>query len=283
MTGIYIDDTGTPGMKSKSKYDATDKKTWIALILTPEQRKEAYTQMADCIDEIKSLFNATEFHFTDIYSGKREFENVELSSRLGIFQAFAEIFRQMQYPMLIQTFTSDDMLRSRIVVSDKKLKADNFKLSDPSDFALFFLLFRIKKYLQENKQIPLPVEIIIDEGRQKKNTTQKCELLKGYLHNDTLVYKSSSEDYLLQLIDFVAFSINKVRWIMTNDRKSEIDYHLMKIFERADFNILNIKKQLINFNEHTVEDYDKVLREVYDKNNNLSEVELEDLKKKLYE
>jgi hypothetical protein len=67
MTGIYIDDTGTSGMKSKSNYDAIHKKTWIALILTPEQRQEAYIQMNGCVEEIKTRFNAKEFHFIDIY------------------------------------------------------------------------------------------------------------------------------------------------------------------------------------------------------------------------
>ncbi len=283
MTGIYIDDTGTPGIKSKSIYDTTDRKTWVALILSKEQRKEAYSQMEGCIKEIKIMFGASEFHFTDIYSGTKEFASVDLRVRIEIFRGFAEIFKQMKYPMLIQTFTSDDILRNKIVISDKKIKADNFNLSNTSDLALFFLLFRIKNYLKENINIPLPIEIIIDEGRQKKNTIQKCELLKGYLNNENLMYRSSADDHLLQLIDFVAFSINKVRWILTNDKKTDIDYEMLKICETANFNILNIKKQKVNFKEHSFQDYDKVLRGVYDRNNNLSDLELEELKKNLFD
>ena len=278
MTGIYIDDSGTPGIKSKSKYDTTDRKTWIALILKPEQRKEASLQIQGCIDEIKEIFNASEFHFTDIYSGKKEFKSIDLSVRLNIFRAFAEIFRLTEYPLIIQTFTSDDILRNGIIVKDKKIKVDNFNLSDTSDFALLFLLFRIKSYLQENKQIPLPVEIIIDEGRQKKNTTQKIELLEGYIYNQEISYKSSAEEPILQLIDFVAFSTNKMRWILTNDKKTDLDFELLKIFERANFNILNIQKKSINFKDHSVEDYDNALRTTYDKNNNLTDIELAKLK-----
>lgn len=147
--GIYIDDTGTPGTISKSKYDSTDRKSWLALILTASQRKTAYEQMRGCLLELNSICNASEFHFTDIYNGKGEFKSVTLSVRLGIFRTFAEIFRLMKYPMLIQTFTSDDLLRNKIVVANGKVKLDGFTLKDPGEFALFFLLFRIKKYLLE--------------------------------------------------------------------------------------------------------------------------------------
>lgn len=280
MTSIYIDDTGTPGIKSKSVYDTVDKKTWMALILNSEQKSEAEIQMKGCIQLLKEEFNASEFHFTDIYSGKNEFKNITLEKRMGIFKAFAEIFRQMKYPMLIQTFTSDDILRNRFLIEGKNIKIDNFRLSDTGDFALFFLLFRIKKYLVETK-VSLPVEIIIDEGRQKKNTTQKCDLLKGYLYNDVLSYRSSSSDHLLQLIDYAAFFMNKVRWIQTNDKKTDLDYELLRIAERADFNILNVVKQKIHFDDNLVAAYDNILRGVYEENNALSGIEFEELKKKL--
>lgn len=279
-TAIYIDDTGTPGYISKSKYDTDERKTWVALILNPKERKEAAFQMLGCLEELKETLNANEFHFTDIYSGSKEFKGVDLKIRLNIFRAFAEIHRETQYPMIMQTFTSDDILRNRIIV-DGKVKADNFDLSKTSDFALFFLLFRIKKYFKENRQISLPFDIYIDEGRQKKNTTQKCELLDGMLYKNEINYKSSKEEPLLQLIDFVAFTINKVRWILTNDKKNDLDYEFLKIAERANFNIINIVKQEIKFQKHTVADYDNLLREHYNKNNNLPDIALEKLKDQL--
>jgi hypothetical protein len=280
-TAIYIDDSGTPGMKSKSKYDATDRKTWVALILKPNERAEAEFQMQGCLKELSNTLKASEFHFTDIYSGEKEFSGIELRTRLNIFRTFAEIHRATQFPMLIQTFTSDDIMRNRIVIKGNPSKIDNFDLKKTSDFALFFLLFRIKQHLKENNHIPLPIDIIIDEGRQKKNTFQKCELLKDFLFDQKLTYKSSKDEPLLQLIDFVAFSINKVRWILTNELKKDIDIEFLKICDRANFNILNIQRQEINLASYTVADYDRILQKVYDKNKNLSDVELEQLKDRL--
>ena len=138
-TAIYIDDSGTPGIKSKSRYDTTDRKTWVALILRPYEMAEAEFQMRGCLKELNEKLKASEFHFTDIYSGAKEFSGIDLSTRLNIFRAFAEINRATQFPMLIQTFTSDDILRNRIVVNDSPSKIDNFDLKKTSGFALFFL------------------------------------------------------------------------------------------------------------------------------------------------
>lgn len=125
------------------------------------------------------------------------------------------------------------------------------------------------------------MEITIDEGRQKKNTTQQSKLLQGFAFNDSLTYKSSGEDAILQLVDFVAFSMNRVRWILTNDKKSELDLTFLKICDRANFNILNIERRPIQFASHSVEDYDRILRETYDRNGNLSDVALEEFVKTL--
>lgn len=280
-TYIYIDDSGTPGYISKSKYDTVDRKTWVCLILKPEEQIEAQSQMLSCIDELKSTFGINEFHFTDIYSGTKKFKGIDLQIRLNIFRAFAEIHRITQYPMLIQTFTSDDILRNRIIVDGKKVKADNFNLKDTSDFALFFLLVRIKQLFSKNPDYSKPVEIIIDEGRQKKDTAQSCSLLDGILFNDKLYYRSSSDEPLLQLVDFVAFTMNKVRWILTNNKKGALDIEFLKIAERANFNILNIIKSPVKINSDFVEEYDSLLKKTYHKNDNLSDIELEELKNEL--
>ena len=85
-TSVYIDDSGTPGNISKSQYDSKDRKTWVGLILNSEERIEANSQMLGCIDELKSMYNTNEFHFTDIYSGTKAFKGIDLEIRLGIFR-----------------------------------------------------------------------------------------------------------------------------------------------------------------------------------------------------
>lgn len=276
-TTVYIDDSGTPGYVSNSKYDTVDRKTWVGLILNPDERIEANLQMKEHIDKLKLRFNANEFHFTDIYSGRKGFEGVDLKVRLDIFRIFAEIHKQAQYPMFIQTFTSDDILRNKIVLAGQEVKMDNFDLKNVSDLTLYFLLLRIKEFFEKNTQYSRPIEIIIDEGRQKKDTSQDCVLLEDMLLDNKIYYKSSTDEPLLQLIDFVAFTMNRVRWIMTNDKKGKVDIEFLRIAENANFNILNIKRGLVKVDENFVERYDEELRKVYSKNETLAYIELHQL------
>lgn len=40
-TGIFIDDTGNPGIISKSKYDSKKRKMWLAVIINSNKRNYA--------------------------------------------------------------------------------------------------------------------------------------------------------------------------------------------------------------------------------------------------
>ena len=180
-TYIYIDDTGTPGIRSMSKYSDTDRKTWVALILNQEQNSDIKRQMLECISELKKVSKADEFHFTDIYSGSGKFKDVSPDTRFALFQFVAEIYRLTNFPLLIQTFTKDDLLRNRIIVPKQPVKADGFDLSKTSDMALLFLLVRIKILFKEKNKYRLPASIIIDEGRQKPNTIQKNNTFKEHI------------------------------------------------------------------------------------------------------
>ncbi|WEK21328.1 MAG: DUF3800 domain-containing protein [Candidatus Pedobacter colombiensis] len=281
-TGIFIDDTGNAGNETESIYDGTDRKSWLALILTPEQRIEAADQMGYLLNELKTNLGADEFHFKDIYNGQGQFKGVDIELRKQIFRSFANIFYDMNYPMLIQTMTAADMARNKLISNNPKIKADNFKLTDTSDFALFILFFRIKHFLTSKNRIPSPVDIIIDEGRQKPNTTQRVELLGGLLHNSEAHYKSSHQEPLIQLVDYAAFCLNRGRWILTHAVKKPLDREMLEIFSSANFNVLNMKKQLVKVDGDTTAMYDKILADTYAQHSHLGELDLEDMIRHFY-
>lgn len=281
-TGIFIDDTGNAGSLTESRYDTTDRKSWLALILTPENRKHANSQMVYLVDKLKREFGANEFHFKDIYNGKGQFEGIDFGIRKMIFQTFANIFAVTKYPMLIQTMTNEEWSRNKLITSNPKIKADNFKLKDTSDFALYILLFRIKVFLKSVPRVPVPIDIIIDEGRQKPNTVQKVEIFGNLLYNKEIHYRSSQEELLLQLVDYAAFCLNRNRWILTHKIKKPIDWEMLEIFSSANFNVLNMKRQVINANEDSTELYDKILEDSYAKHGHLGNLDLEHMIRDFY-
>jgi hypothetical protein len=275
-TGIFIDDTGSSGNSTNSKYDNSDRKTWLAVIIDKSIVEDRNLQMRELIADFSKIYNTSEFHFTDIYNGRNKFKNVDYKSRMKVFWEFAHILKLERFPMFIQSFTSEDILRNKIVIDSKQVFADNFNLAKVSDFSLYFLLLRLKKHLLENKQ-QIPVDIFIDEGKQKKNTFAKCSLLKNIVQGNKIHFKDSKDEPLIQIADFVAFTMNRVRWINSLNLKKEKDIEFLEMAEYANFNILNIKRVLVDLNENFTERYDQELEKAFKKNNNLNEIELENL------
>ena len=66
---------------------------------------------------------------------------------------------------------------------------------------------------------------------------------------------------------------------MANNKKSDIDIRMLKIFEHANFNFLNISRQKIDLKKNTIEIHDSIMANTYLKNNNLTDIELEELKR----
>lgn len=268
-TGIFIDDTGTPSQKSKSKYDTGDWKTWVAVILNPNDRKEIETILNELCEALENELKIKEFHFTHIFSGKGVFRKIELEKRLQIFSLFGEIYKKFNSPIIVQSLTSDDIIRNKMQFL-KYFKPDGFNFEKNSDLALWFLLEKCTKFLKENG-LPLPAEFFVDSGRQKPNTNQTVNIVKEVTENSIITYASSEQNPMIQFIDFIAFSINRMRWILMNEKKSELDLALLNLISEIDFNVTNLTKVAISPTDFKVSEYDKSLRKKYDENGNLSD------------
>ncbi len=273
-TIIYIDESGNSGQKTNSKYASTDLISYYALILSPEARKDALMQMPECLSLLKKEFNAEEFHFTDIYSGRNEFNGIELSKRLQIFWMFADVFRNMQYPILMQSFSPEDYARNHFTNLENEYQ-DGFNLKNHKDFALYHLFLRINSEVKKNKnKYSLPFEIVIDEGRRNNGSEQECGLFGDMLKNRSVSYRSSKEEPLLQLVDFVAFSLNKWKWITQNNKTNFIDKEFLDICTYADFNTVNMVKRRINTDADIAKLYDKEIDTAFSNHSDLPGITL---------
>jgi Protein of unknown function (DUF3800) len=170
--------------------------------------------------------------------------------------------------------TEDDVIRNQMDIF-KYIKHEGFDFSKNEHTALWLLLTR----LGQNpvlKDYKLPFEIYVDAGKQKPGTTQVITVLKNYAVESKITYKDSKNDVLMQFIDFIAFCINRCRWILMNDKQSESDILLLQIAEYANFNTINMQKRLLKIGEEkTSKIYDAVLRKTFDLNGNLSDEEVE--------
>ena len=81
--GVFVDDTGSPGLRDTPSHLHRERKSWVAVVVPKSVIAEVWQQFPRAIVELQALTGATEFHFTDHYMRRRAFENVPLSKRLA--------------------------------------------------------------------------------------------------------------------------------------------------------------------------------------------------------
>ena len=274
---VYIDDTGTPSSQSKSTYDPGNWNSHVAVFIERSKVEELSIQILALFEKYKFLNDFEEFHFVQILSGKDGWRNVEITKRLEIFEDFVALYQQYKFPILIQSFTSDDIIRNKME-DLTKIKIQHFDLSSLSDLTLFFLLFRIKDFVLES-QFELPSEIKVDTGKGKHSGRNIVPILSGITKNSEIEFVDSKKDVLMQFADFISFCLNRMRWIIMAENKGTLDIRLIQIISEANFEVKNGKKIIMDALEVKAKDYDQELRQVFDSNENLSDTEVEKIKK----
>ncbi|MCC6544512.1 MAG: hypothetical protein IT392_08435, partial [Nitrospirae bacterium] len=167
VTGVFIDDSGSPGQITESKHLHSERKTWVAVLLPPLQLYDVIEQMPGAIVEMKQQFGVKEFHFADILSGRKEYKGRDLSIRLGIFEFMSYIFSGYRFPIVCQTFNPTHMIEYQELYTLKDA-IPGFDLSNHNHSALWFLIIKVKKYLKSQAHgFTEKAVIFIDEGLKK--------------------------------------------------------------------------------------------------------------------
>jgi hypothetical protein len=65
VRGVFIGDTGSPGLQYTPTNLHPKRKSWVAVIVPRSAGGETWDQLPNAIDELKILTGATEFHFAD--------------------------------------------------------------------------------------------------------------------------------------------------------------------------------------------------------------------------
>lgn len=245
--GIFIDDTGSPGITDAPPNFQPERKTWVAVVVPPSQIAEVMQEMPQALDELRQSVGADEFHFTEIYSGKKQFKNVDLQVRLGLFEFMAYIFSAYRFPVIVQTFDPETLadVRSR---SGGQLpdSIPPFDFTKCEDLALFFLLIRLKWYMKETETYPnTKARVFIDEGYKNNGIAIRIPTFDDAFADGQICFAKSSSIYPIQLADFAAFSLNRVQLLGRREHRSPLDTRLLEILSPVAFNYVNIEQKII--------------------------------------
>ena len=249
--GVFIDDTGSPGLAQQGGLNP-NRKTWVSVIIPPNQIIEVLEQMPEALQELERQFGAKEFHFKDIFQGKNKFKNVDPNIRLSLVGFMSEIFYRYKFPILVQTLNPEDIVKikqqSKLLGSDiTSTRIPNFDFNKVDAFSLFFLLFNTKKYLESNRASKeILASIFIDEGFRKKGAEIKIQRWDAVFREGKIRFASSEILLPLQLADFAAFCLNRTQLIINKNEMTDFDKTFLKICSDFQNNYQNIVKISIN-------------------------------------
>jgi hypothetical protein len=239
VAGVFIDDTGSPGLSDTPTYLHPDRKSWVAVIIPRGQIAEVWEQFPGVIDELQRLTGAREFHFTDIYGGNRDFKGVEPPIRIALFDFVAGLFAHYKFPVLVQTL--EPGIVDRICQARHRLPGSKqFDFSNHAHIALVFLLLRVRNYLR-SELAGQSACVFVDEGIQKDGAYLRIAGFQPEFRDGLIRFGNSESILPIQLADFAAFGVNRVQLIRGKSSLSEADARLLEIYSGLAMNFINIE------------------------------------------
>ncbi|HOE18425.1 MAG TPA: hypothetical protein PK344_13520 [Syntrophorhabdaceae bacterium] len=209
---------------------------------------EVMRQLPGALKQLHQNTGAKEFHFCDIYAGKKEFKNIDLQVRLGVFKFMAEIFSIYGFPIFVQTLDPITLkdVRQRASFPDKM---GPFNLKKQEDLALVFLLIRIKGYLEQTRLALETGRVFVDEGFKKNGVAIHIPFWESVFSDGLICFASSSSIFPIQLADFAAFALNRTQLLIGKPTLNSLDVELMKILTPIAWNFQNIEMKGIELTE----------------------------------
>jgi len=194
-----------------------------------------------------------EFHFVDIYNRVGPWKQVSDMRNLAIFETFASIYQHYKWMVHVQTV--DDRTLGDHGLSSIVGKVDGLDLSDRSDLSLLLLLIKIKNRYPIRQHGQLTV--IVDNGSSGKPGAtvgarifaERAEFYKGS-------FESSVDEPLLQIADFMAFSINRATHLCLKANRSATDYAFLDLLRSMEINSPDLEMQELDAH-FTIADFDE--------------------------
>ncbi len=227
---VAIDDTYGPITAAPSKYITGARRTYVAVEFPDDAVDGIRANITSCLAEIPNLLgiNPTEFHFVDIYNRNKDWKDAPNERNLMIFEFFAQIYRMHRWRVHVQTVDDRTLLDHGIRFD---CTVDGIDLRERDGQALFFLLAKVKQ------QVPGPPERLtlrIDAGRAKPGKPIAKTLFREWGEHYDGEYAASHLEPLIQIADFLAFSINRVTHLSLKPQRTKLDLWFLDLIGSMD-------------------------------------------------
>lgn len=244
--GVFVDDTGSPGLQSTPSNLHPERKSWVGVVVPPNQMPEVLDQFPEAVKELaRYVTGAEEFHFADIYAGKKDFEDVDFTLRLALIEFMAWIFSSYRFPIFVQTIDPES-LRNIWARLSFPARVGPFKLDRHNDMALFFLLIRIKEYIEKVRHGSQTARVFVDEGFKRNGIAISIPTWASTFEDGLICFARSSSILPIQLADFAAWAMNRTQLLLGKENLNHRDRRLLKTLSPIAWNYQNIDKAICN-------------------------------------
>jgi hypothetical protein len=218
----------------------------VAVQFTDEQAEEARNQIQKCLINLPKLIGIApkEFHFKEIYNHSGEWRKVTGDLNLKVFAFFAEIYRRYRWPVYIQTIDDRTLIKDRFTEFGV---VDGIDLTSREGKALMFILLKIRHELFPPTE---KIVIRIDEGHQKSNTLCGSKIFSAWHDADAFDgrYASSAEEPLIQIADFLAYSINRSTYLSLKSKRTDADTWFLNMIGHMHINSPDARRETVPVN-----------------------------------
>lgn len=253
---IVIDDTSSPGNFNETKFLKENRKTLVGVFIHSDLRESLEKCIIKFILILNREFGINEIHMTDLVNKKNEYSKLTNKEVVKIIEQISSLISQLELPYFVQTIHNNTLKENGIEVKGRVV-IDKLDLNKNEDSCLILLIIKIKEYL--NKNYPnTNIEIVMDEGRKKANTTEQFKILKNVTDDNLIEYKSSKDYPLLQIADYFAYSINRMQTTLIKENRTEFDKFVLEniSFALSDQMAIGVTKKEIDIDNYTKVDYD---------------------------
>ncbi len=261
---IYVDDAGNPGADSGSDFLSSSRKSWTAVIVPSSVADEVAKLMDIFLTGVRGDFDASELHFTEIYSGRGVWKDVAVEKRIEIFDLMKHILEALSLPIVHQT-ASEETLNDHQITLSKFTRAPGawWDIKDVSHFGFLMLCSKVSRYISEMHEdgpedFVLSMPLFVDEGLAKAGVSVELPNWANVIEGPRAQFCNSKEMPGIQIADFAAFAISRTQWIMAQQelgvppKKGDLKFLELT----SGFNLLNLP--IIEFSA------DNLSREAYE-------------------
>lgn len=225
---LYIDDTGLNSNNLNSNQLKGEKVTYCGVLINENDRPQVEALMDTMCASLNKRFCTREFHFTEIYNRRNRFKNIDIDETIEIITTFINILVHYNAKIIVQTVDADTFGKHPELkrVLEDLLDAINCSKDDKMKGLIITTLMADMRLGNDRVK-----DIYVDEGLRKAGSSISLPVTP--VRTKRINFVSSTENSLMQLADFAAWMLSRVKQILNKMQTreiSEIDEEMLELF-----------------------------------------------------